>query len=476
MKKIIPIVICGGSGSRLWPKSRVAMPKPFITLPGTGTSLLNDTYARLNAMPTPPAAVVTIAAKEHFNLCQDCHTRAFPQSEHFFIGEPLKRNTAPAIAVAAEFVRRRFGDDAILLVLPADHAINDKDAFYRAINIAADAAAAGYLSLLGVPPDHPATGYGYIEQDTKLKENLFNVRRFVEKPDMSTAQEFLQAKNFLWNAGIFCFKMSTLAEELRTHAADIADLQQEVFAQTDDSANVFFPPAEVYQRFPDISFDYALMENTDKAAVVVATDMQWRDVGSWRAVAANFPADDNGNRTDGDVVFKASADNFVIADERLIACIGVRGLHIIDSPDALLVAAAEQSDKTREVFDRLLADERKEAAVSTTDKRPWGYYTVISEGAGYKVKRIAVSPGGCLSLQSHEHRNEQWTTVEGVMTVVIDEKTFDMAVGQSCHIPPQARHRMLNKTDKPAAVIEVQTGDNLSEDDITRYEDIYGRA
>ncbi|WOV91534.1 MAG: mannose-1-phosphate guanylyltransferase/mannose-6-phosphate isomerase [Candidatus Zeuxoniibacter abyssi] len=471
------VVICGGSGARLWPQSRAAMPKPFISLPGSKTTLIDDTYARLCAMPT--AAVFTVAAAEHFHLCRDSCAVHGPQVEHFFIGEPLRRNTAAAIAVAAECVSRRFGGDAVLLVLPADHVIGNEVAFRHAVAAATAAANDGNLALLGVLPDYPATGYGYIEQGDALKEGVFGVHRFIEKPDALSAKKFLRAGNFLWNAGMFCFTPRTLAGELSQHAPDIAGLGKEIFTQDNchgDGGNKFFPPAEVYERFPDISFDYAVMEKTDKAAVVVAVDIQWSDIGSWRALAARLPADTHGNRTHGDVLLKDCNDNLVIADKRLIACIGTQGLHVIDSPDALLVSTEKHTEHTRDIFDRLFVAGRAEAVQSTIGKRPWGEYTVLAEGGGYKVKRIMVAPGGCLSLQSHRRRSEHWTTVEGVMTVIIDKQKFNMSVGQACHVPCNARHRMANKTDKPATVIEVQTGDYLGEDDIIRYEDIYGRV
>ena len=481
-QNFVAVILCGGCGSRLWPLSRAEYAKPFVQLPGLQVPLLEETYRRLPGgaaqIRHPPAAVLTVAAADSIFLCQQAAARQCSQTEQLFIGEPMGRNTAPALVAAASWVRERFGDAMPLIVLPADHLVGNPQAFWDAAAKALAATADGF-ALLGIAPDHPATGYGYMECGAALDNGCFAVKRFVEKPDAATAAQFLSAGNFLWNAGVFCFTPKTLFAEMHLHAPQLLAAANALQPPT---AAEWYPTAEHYAAFPNISFDYALMEKTKNASVAVAKDAQWSDVGSWAALAEHIPADANGNRIDNmqnenSTVVMDSCNCFIAADGgRLVTALGLDNLHIIDTPDALLVANATQSQEVRKLYDTLHNQKRPQATTPTTVYRPWGSYTVLAESANHKVKRIVVNPGGILSLQSHRRRSEHWTTVQGIMSVMIDEREFDMPVDQSCHIPLAAKHRMHNKTDSAAAVIEVQIGDYLGEDDIVRYEDIYGRV
>jgi mannose-1-phosphate guanylyltransferase len=381
--------------------------------------------------------------------------------------------------LAAVWIQQRFGNNALLLALPADHLVKNTIAFWRAADSALQAAKQGHLALLGVTPTYPATGYGYIECAPQISiantEDCFPVRRFVEKPPLEDATTFVQDGNFYWNTGIFCFTPRTLMEEMPQTAVDIMPPLQALAKTAPTDNNRWLPDTPLHAQFPNISFDYAVMEKTKKAAMAVVAGAEWNDVGSWHSLGETLPADTRGNRTDGDTLL-IDCDNCLVAGGgRLIAGIALKNLHIIDSPDALLVANADSAERTREVFDQLRATNRDEATTPATVHRPWGTYTVLEESHSHKVKRIEVLPGAQLSLQSHQHRSEHWTTVTGTMTIVIGERTFDMETNQSCYISQGEKHRMANRTDQPASIIEVQVGDYFGEDDIIRYEDLYGR-
>ena len=476
----VPVVLCGGSGSRLWPRSRVALPKPFVTMPDGQGALIDRTYARAAQAPARADAVMTVVAADYAFLCEESFARCgAAETPHWVVAEPLPRDTGAAVALAAEICRKRLGDDAVLLVLPADHLIADAEGFWKAAARAMESAADGKFSLLGIAPDYPATGYGYIQRGEESGAGLFSVRRFVEKPPREQAEEFLKSGDHYWNAGVFCFAAGTLHSALPQLNPELAGplgaaaAGAEKFNAT--GTDVFSPERSACEKFPAISFDRAVMERASDVSVANAAGIGWSDVGSWRTLGETIPADENGNRVCGEAVLENAKNCVIVGDNgRLIAAADVCGLHIIDSPDALLVCSEEGAERTREIFARLRG--RDEAEFPTTTRRPWGSYTILAEGAGHKVKRIDVLPGAKLSLQSHKRRSEHWTSVVGTMTVVIDEREFEMAVNESCFIPLGARHRMENRTDKPAAVIEVQVGDYLGEDDIVRYEDIYGRV
>lgn len=508
----VAVIICGGSGSRLWPLSRQTLPKPFIALPSRAGTLIDDTYARLHGDELQLDAVITVTAADYAFLCER-HFAASPLKElpHLIIAEPSARNTAPAIAVAAELAQRRFGDNTRIAIVSADQEMHNPATFrcvlQAAINNADNSDNSG-ITLVGIPPTYPATAYGYIEYEKDESQNaaanddtapaISKVKRFTEKPDLATAEQFLTQGNYYWNAGIFCFCVDNGKQLLAAHCPDISNALPHVFG--DDVNNnsgattaTIHPAPAVYQRLPAISFDYAVMEKTQNTEVADGGQAGWRDVGSWNSVAELMPADNKQNRVDGASVHLTDCEQtLAISPHRLLVGIGLKNLHIVDTPDALLVADESQSHQLSHIFKTLLESGDAAMRTPTTVQKPWGSYTIIGSsgdegeradnstsiagGIRYKIKRIDVAPGAQLSLQSHQHRSEHWTTILGTMTIVIDDKTFDMATNESCYIPQGAKHRMQNNSSKPAALIEVQIGTYLGEDDITRYDDIYGRT
>ncbi len=475
---LVHIILCGGKGSRLWPYSRHQLPKPFILLPGQQQTLIEATYARLRRKELPPAtAVITVTATQYAFLCEDSYNKCGDDIPHIIIQEPMGRNTAPAIAVATAVAQERFGDDVILTVLPADHLIQNTVAFCNALQTAINSTTSESLTLVGIAPTSPSTEYGYIECGQRLDHTLYAVHQFIEKPDKKTATELIKKTEFLWNAGMFCFQAKTGWAELEKNAPNMATHLLKVLTQSQfHETHSIILPKSAYTNLPSISFDYAVMEKTSCANVVRTDDLQWSDVGTWRSIEKMLPPDIDGNRISGDVRLLNCENCLVIGDKHLITGIGLNNLHIIDSPDAVLISDANQSNQARELVAMLANDGREEVTAPTTVLKPWGSYTVLSSGNGYKIKRIDVRPGAKLSLQSHQRRSEHWTTVQGVMTVVIGDTTFEMAINDHCHIPQGAKHRMENNSDSVAAIIEIQIGDYLGEDDIIRYEDIYGRT
>ena len=474
---LVHIVLCGGKGVRLWPYSRDQLPKPFITLPGQQHTLIESTYARLHDDAAPAAiAVITVTSSNHAFLCEESYNKCGGDIPHIIIRESVARNTAAAIAAATIIAQQRFGDDVVLSVWPADHLIQNTTAFCLALQTAIAGANSGRLMLFGIPPTSPSTEFGYIKCGERLAPNVYNIRQFIEKPDRQTALELTREALVLWNAGMFCFQAKTGLAELSKHAADIMASLTRSCTQTQSKNHHVLLPESAYTDLPSVSFDHAVMEKTTTASVVRTDDLVWSDVGTWRSIEKTLPPDMHGNRVSGDAQLLDCENCLIVGTQRLIAGIGISNLHVIDSPDALLISDAHHSHRARELVATLADDDREETMVPTTVLKPWGTYTVLSAGEGYKVKRIEVRPGAKLSLQSHQRRSEHWTTVAGVMTVVIDDNTFTLPVGKHCHIPQETKHRMENNGDTTAAVIEIQIGDYLGEDDITRYEDLYGRT
>ena len=492
-QKHIAVVLCGGSGSRLWPLSRASLPKPFIPLVDAAgeerdadganatakKSLLEMTYARLSGGGFD--AVITITHADYRFLCADAYRGSGISLPHTVLAEPFPKNTAPAIATAACFIREVLSAEAILTVLPADHIIMRREEFIAHLSTAHAVAEAGYLVTLGIRPTHPSSAYGYIRHGDALATNgAFNVDTFVEKPERQKAESYLADGNYDWNAGIFVMRAQSALDAFATHAPAVSSLlqQSDIFETHADHLRI---RESYFSAMPADSFDYMIMEKCANAAVVRSSDIGWSDIGSWESWRGINDADARGNVAIGNVRLY-DTDECIIYDandhrvgrERLIVTHGVRGLCIIDTPDALLVADSSQSERVREVYADLA--EHTVTQTPSTVHRPWGSFTVLSESARHKVKRIDVQPGAKLSLQSHQHRSEHWTCVAGAMDIVIDEEHFTLAVNQSCFIPEGARHRMINNTAAAATIIEVQVGNYLGEDDITRYEDSYGRT
>ena len=469
--KILPVILSGGVGARLWPVSRELHPKPFIRL-ADGESLLQKTFLRACALPGV-AEVLTVTNQELLFKTADEYRLVNKNSvATTFLLEPFGRNTAPAIAAAALRLAQTHSDDAILLVLPADHLIANQPAFADAVAQAAQLAQQGKLVAFGIQPHTPETGFGYIEADGN------HVKRFVEKPSLETALDYLASGRYLWNAGMFCFTAGTLIAEMEIHAPDVlaavrACLAASAAEQKSDSVRVELD-AVTFRNAPDISIDYALMERSDKVAVVPC-NIGWSDIGSWKAIADLVPPDANDNRTVGDVLLHNTSGCYIQSEDRVVSAIGVKDLVIIDTPDALLVVDKTQTQDVRQTVSQLKQKQHDAYKLHRQVYRPWGTYTVLEEGARFKIKRIEVKPGSALSLQMHHHRSEHWIVVSGMAKVVNCDREFLINTNESTFIPAGQKHRLENPGVIDLVMIEVQSGEYLGEDDIVRFEDQYGR-
>lgn len=478
---LIPVILSGGAGTRLWPVSREGHPKPFMALPD-GQSLLGKTYRRAAGLLDGWGDIVTVTNRDYYFQSKDHYQDArLERHRGHFLLEPTGRNTAPAIAAAALSLQALHGDEAIMVVMPADHLILDEDALKSAVEHAVALARTGHLVTFGVVPTAPETGFGYIETGAPLDDKgAAKVQRFVEKPDLQTATHYLESGNFLWNSGMFCFSVATLLAELHLHAPRLLEQVRACMAasapvETGGCLQQELSPMH-FAEITDISIDYALMEHSDKV-VVVPAGFDWSDIGSWGAVAALVPADAQNNRASGDAIFIDSHDNFIRSEDRLVAAVGVDNLIIIDTADAVLVAHADRAQDVRRVA-RQLKDEKHEAyRLHRTVSRPWGTYTVLEEGPRFKIKRIVVKPGAKLSLQMHHHRNEHWVVVEGMAKVTNNGSgTHLVAKNESTFIAAGHKHRLENPGVIDLVIIEVQSGEYLGEDDIVRFEDLYDKT
>ena len=469
---LIPVILSGGAGSRLWPLSREAHPKPFIKL-ADGQSLLQKTFLRAAALPGV-AEVLTVTNRDFYFQSADeyraVNGTALPLR---YLLEPFGRNTAAAVTAAALELEAD-APDAAMLVLAADHLITDQVAFAAAVQRAAVLAAEGRLVTFGITPDAPETGYGYLEADGE------RVLRFVEKPDAATAREFVDSGRFLWNSGMFCFTPRTVLAELQRHAPDIVDAVRECLQRSRRSAGAGVAQveldAEAFSGVREESLDYALMEKSAQVAVVPCA-IGWSDIGSWSALSELLPADMHGNRVDGDALLLDSRDCAVHAQGgRLVGTVGVEGLVVVDTDDALLVVARERVQDVKKLYAELKARAHPAYRLHRTVHRPWGTYSVLEEGDKFKIKRIVVKPGASLSLQMHHHRSEHWVVVSGTAKVVNGDAERYVRTNESTYIPACTPHRLVNPGLFDLVMIEVQSGDYLGEDDIVRFDDVYGRA
>ena len=478
MSVLIPCIIAGGAGTRLWPVSREAMPKPFMRLPD-GQSLLQKTFARASSLAHVDR-VLTVTNREVFFRTQDEYRQINAADVALdFILEPCGRNTAPAIAAAALHCARQYGEDSVLLVLPADHLIQDQDAFSQAVAQAWQLADQGWLTTFGLVPNRAETGFGYIEQGAALNEHAHQVARFVEKPDAATAQGYLDGGRHLWNAGMFCLRVDALLRELQAHApqvlASVADcLEQSAIKQGDRSLQVELDP-DSFAQAEDISIDYALMERSPQVAVVPC-ELGWSDIGSWEAVRELRESDEAGNHCNGETVLHDVRNCYIDSPRRLVGAVGLDNLIVIDTPDALLIADAARSQEVKVIAQQLKHQGHDAYRLHRTVTRPWGLYTVLEEGPRFKIKRIMVRPGESLSLQMHHHRSEHWIIVSGMACVTNGEEEFLLDTNESTFIKPGRTHRLTNPGVIDLVMIEVQSGEYLGEDDIVRFTDIYGRV
>ncbi|SCZ27846.1 MULTISPECIES: mannose-1-phosphate guanylyltransferase/mannose-6-phosphate isomerase [unclassified Pseudomonas] len=467
----LPVIMAGGSGSRLWPLSRQLNPKQFLPLVDTEQSLLQSTIKRLEGLDHH--LPILICNEQHRFLAAE-QLRQLEMEEARILLEPVGRNTAPAIALAA-LQATASGDDPTLLVLAADHLIQDVEAFHTCIGHALALAETGKLVTFAILPTHPETGFGYLERGKELALGGYIVSRFVEKPDSATAQRYLDSGQYFWNSGMFMFRASRYLDELERFAPDILRACRASFAGAQQDMHFTRVDAQAFGACPENSIDYAVMERTSDA-VMVPLDAGWSDVGSWSALWDTADKDAHGNVLKGDVLTEGTSSSYVHATHRLVAAIGVDDLVIVETKDAVLVAHKGDVQDVKKIVDQLRHCKRAEYANHREVYRPWGVYDSIDNGPRYQVKRITVNPGAKLSVQMHHHRAEHWIVVSGTARVTNGDKSYLVTENQSTYIPVGQVHALENPGVIPLELIEVQSGTYLGEDDIVRFEDIYGRS
>ncbi|MDE8345066.1 MAG: mannose-1-phosphate guanylyltransferase/mannose-6-phosphate isomerase [Acidocella sp.] len=470
--KIIPVILSGGSGTRLWPVSRKSFPKQFWPLISEASMLAETALRAAGPRFAPP---VVVANQEHRFIVAEQLRDAGVKGARVLL-EPVGRNSAPAIAAAA-ILAAATDEDAVLWVMAADSAISDMAALQAAITRAASAARAGYFVTFGMQPTAPETGYGYIAQGEAVPglEGVFKLDRFIEKPDAPTAEALLRDGRHLWNSGMFMFSARTVLDEMAQHAPEVLAAMRAAMAARTTDLDFIRLDTKAFEASPDISIDYAIAEKTAKAVVVPAS-IGWSDVGSWSALAEIAPKDGDGNFGVGDVILEASHNSYARSDGAVTALLGVRDLVVVTTKDAVLVAHKSQAQNVKKIVDRLKVKKRPEADTHNRMYRPWGFYESLIQGDRFQVKRIVVWPGQKLSLQKHFHRAEHWVVVTGCAAVTCDDKITLVHENESIYLPLGCIHRMENPGKIPLTVIEVQSGPYLGEDDIVRFEDTYGRA
>ena len=473
---IIPVILSGGSGSRLWPMSRELNPKQFLSL-CSEQSMLQETATRLNGVPDLADPVVVCNEEHRFLVAEQLRNVGINVDK--IILEPIGRNTAPAICAAAEYVAGlKLEQEPVLLVLSADHVINNISAFHQAIETGRTIAAQGQLVTFGIVPDKAETGYGYIKRGEKLgseNEPAYRVGKFVEKPDVSTARKYLDSGEYYWNSGMFMFTASSILAELDHFSHGIYEAVRQSVANGTKDLDFCRLDEQAFTASPADSIDYAVMEKTDKA-VVVPLDANWSDVGAWSALWEVKEQDEQGNVFIGDVLEHDVTNSYIHAEERMIAVIGLDNCIVVETADAVLVADKDKSQDVKTIVNRLKDSGREEALLHQRVYRPWGNYETLDETSRFKVKRIIVNPGAQLSLQMHHHRAEHWVVVKGTAKVTCGEETLILTEDQSNYIPLGTLHRLENPGVIPLEIIEIQTGSYLGEDDIVRFNDTYGRV
>ncbi|BAO43533.1 mannose-1-phosphate guanylyltransferase/mannose-6-phosphate isomerase [Thiolapillus brandeum] len=469
---MIPVILSGGSGTRLWPVSRKTHPKQFWPLV-SDLSLLQMTCQRLQGYAGIQPPIVVCNSEHRFFVAHQLEEMG--QQDAAILLEPVGRNTAPAIAVAALHARRN-GNDPVMLVLPSDHLISDPDSFYRSLEEAEGLSAEGYLVTFGVVPNRVETGYGYIKAGSKLSEDMdaCSIDRFVEKPALAEATSFVESGAYYWNSGMFMFRASRFLDELERFSPDIFSGAKAAYDGSTRDLDFIRLDEAPFAGIPGNSVDYAVMEHTDKG-VVVPLDAGWSDVGSWSSLWELGEKDGFGNVTRGDVLALDSENCYLHSDGRLLAVIGVHDLVVVDTPDVVMIAQRDFSQRVGELVSELDDVQRQETDVHTIVHRPWGCFQGIDRDERYRVKRISVRPGARLSLQMHHHRAEHWIVVKGTARVTCGDKTFLLSENESTYIPVGEKHCLENPGIVPLDLIEIQSGSYLGEDDIVRFEDLYGR-
>ena len=469
---LIPLILSGGSGTRLWPVSRKNLPKQFLALAGKGT-LFQQTLQRTMRLPNVAAPIV-VASDDHRFLAADQLLELGIENATIVL-EPLARNTAPAIALGALQALRR-GGDPLLLVLPADHLIGDTEAFLDVVQQATSLADQGWLVTFGIRPDRPETGFGYIRRAQAINASGFQVEQFVEKPDLATAESYLSDGRYDWNSGMFLFKASRYLEELAEHAPEMLAAVRAADAKTTADLDFVRIDQEAFSHVPDRSIDYAVMEKTLRAAVIPVS-CGWSDIGSWSALWLTGEKDTDGNLSEGDTLSIDSHNSLLRSHDRhLLATVGIDDLIVVTTPDATLVAHRDAAQDVKRIVEKLKASSRTEHSLHRVVHRPWGSYDSLESRDRFQVKRIVVKPGASLSLQKHHHRAEHWIVVSGTAEVTCDDKIFLLGENQSTYIPLGSVHRLRNPGKVVLELIEVQSGSYLGEDDIVRFDDVYGRS
>lgn len=468
---LIPVILSGGAGTRLWPVSRKAHPKPFMRL-ADGDTLAGATIKRAMAVADSPLTL-TVTSRDHYFLTRDIYEEVAPDGTHHFLLEPEGRNTAPAIVAAALWARDQAGPETRLLVMPADHLIRNMGAFSEAVASASALADLGWLTCLGVHPTHPETGYGYIRSGDAIEPWGHEIQAFVEKPDLETAERYVRSGEFLWNAGMFCFTADAILSAVQSQATDIYQTMVSMWSEVDTSAAPLELPSAPFSRVRSESIDFAVMETAPKRAVV-PVDCGWSDIGSWQAISDLYESDQSGNRIQGEVVLIDSRNTFVQGEGRLIAAVGVDDLVIVDTQDAVLVARRDRAQEVKSVVDELKRTEHRSVNYHQTIHRPWGTYTVLEDTEQCRVRRLLIKPGGVLSLQVHHRHSEHWTVVQGQADIRLNDQALTLVSSETVAIPVGCPHRLSNGGEGILEVIEVQTGEYLGEDDMERLEDYYG--
>lgn len=470
--KIIPVILSGGSGTRLWPLSRKQYPKQFLAL-DSQKSMLQETILRLNGIDNIEKPIIVCNTKHRFLVAEQLNE--INLSNATILLEPIGRNTAPAIAAAAIYVNKKYlNDKSILLVLSADHLIRDIRAFHKAIFIALESARIEKIVTFGVKPTEANTGYGYIKTFDEIINGAYRVDSFEEKPDQITANQYLEKGNYFWNSGMFVFKSEVLLEELSIYSKDILKNISASVSEATKDMDFIRLDAKSFSRSPNISIDYAIMEKSSKV-VVVPLDAGWNDIGAWKSLYEIGNKDEEGNVIKGDVYLEDTTNSYILSSSRIIATIGLNNLVIIDTPDALLVSDKNKTNFVKNISSRLSEEGRSEQDYQRKVYRPWGWFDSIESGKHFQVKRLHVKQQAKLSLQMHHKRAEHWVVIRGIATVINGDKELTLQKGESTYIPIGVKHSLANLSNEPLEVIEVQSGIYLGEDDIVRFEDIYGR-
>lgn len=468
--QVVPVILCGGAGTRLWPMSRELYPKQFLSLVDD-MSLLQNTLKRVAKYKNIVSPLVVCNEDHRFLVAQQIHELDI--SPRSIMLEPIARNTAPAITIAALKLLNQ-GADQIMAVFPSDHVITDETTFLDGLEKAAALARKGYLVTFGVTPGSPEIGYGYMEKGKSI-ETGYQVKAFVEKPDVETARKYLDSGDYYWNSGMFVFTAKNYVEELEKHRPDILSACRKAIEGESEDADFSRVDGNAFKECPSDSIDYAVMEKTKRSAMVVL-DVGWSDVGSWGSLWEIQDKTPENNVTKGDVIVEGVTNSYLHAEHRLISVVGLDNLVVVETADAVMIAARERSQEVKQIVQQLRSCDREERMTHRKVFRPWGYYESLDMGEKFQVKRICVNPGASLSLQMHHHRAEHWVVVAGVARVTNGDTEFLLQENESTYIPIETKHRLENPGEIPLEIIEIQSGDYLGEDDIVRFEDNYGRS